>query len=304
MPLSPPTRGLKFWYRSDDVVLDGSNNVEQWNDRSGNGTHSVQATPSARATAPDVGDGSPGGGVIPGVRIAGGKSYPLPIGVQSSLELWAVWKPNSLKHPWNIGAFPDASWWNFSGTIYESGMSDWFRFVAPTAPYVGYHFAREGPGTTCLMRGLVNTAGETFNDLGAVVEGADGVHTTLWDSPPTYSYLGFPFGEGGNVRLWDLLCFDAVLSTEERWAVENYFYDRYGIGTFRAITLYADPAAVGAHFAVGRANVDADPFRALQGHGSAMPRLAATGGALPALDAAGASRAALRAIARAYPLPE
>jgi hypothetical protein len=51
---------LQFWYRSDlGIVLDGSNNVSQWGDQSGNGRHLTQATAGFRPAY--VASGGPGG---------------------------------------------------------------------------------------------------------------------------------------------------------------------------------------------------------------------------------------------------
>jgi hypothetical protein len=46
-PAGPPV--LRLWYKSDTgVTTDGSGNVSQWNDQSGNGNHLVQATVTSR----------------------------------------------------------------------------------------------------------------------------------------------------------------------------------------------------------------------------------------------------------------
>jgi hypothetical protein len=41
----PPTSGLQAWYKADTgVTTDGSGNVSQWNDQSGNNKHATQST--------------------------------------------------------------------------------------------------------------------------------------------------------------------------------------------------------------------------------------------------------------------
>ena len=250
--LSPglaPASGYVVWSRSTQgVTLDGSNNVSQWDDISGNGINFVQTTESDRPgfTATNTQLNS-----LPSLDTGNDQSL---FGVDNSLLdvaarggfcLYLAVKTVSIPATYNylIGRFQTTSWNNGWGIYYYNGdyrfyVNNWnssskrVELSNPSvfnAPYIFkflYNDANAGDGTGIVANiiGNSNSRSGTEEDMTDEVSDSSVTRGIFLNSA---LYSGGTWD--GNWEFGEVLFYNSPLDAAGQLKTEKYLKDRYGI---------------------------------------------------------------------------
>ncbi|NNC94102.1 MAG: PKD domain-containing protein [Chitinophagales bacterium] len=207
--------GLSLWLRSDTLVtLDGSNNVSDWADLSGNNNDAYNTVVSQRPAFIDSSMGS-----FPAIKFDGFDDY---------FELTSTVSVSDLT--FIIVLRPDD--FTSEGVIGGESQS-YFSFLSPTQ----VRWSRSGPAYT-LNHGGIYTLGD-FQIVSTYVDGSSFYTSRNKDVYPTPATPGYPpqnlselgriaAGNGRfNGAFVELMLFDSRLPDSTRFSVEDYLINKY-----------------------------------------------------------------------------
>lgn len=236
-PIPQTISGLALWLDASDassITLDGSSNVSQWNDKSGNGKHAAQAVTLNRPSYPS---GRIGGlpavlfdGTNDGLQVA---SMTLPV----SLTIFAVFDQDNTNQKWFLIE-------HSADTNFNNGM-----FLYAATPY---YAVRRNPdsnthGVTGLpfystsARQLSFLADTTLSPSGAIarywLNGSPltpdaGSGTTVPNTEVTTTLNIGARNGGASVQfdgaMGEVIIYNRPLGTTERQTIETYLKTKWG----------------------------------------------------------------------------
>jgi hypothetical protein len=218
---------LAMWLDAADastVLLDGSSNVEEWRDKSGNNRHATQTTGANR---PDY------AGTLNSKKIVGfagspeGMNAPAPVPGSTSRTVFVVAKYAAVG---STNALVNLSDGVATGTAWVFTTEIAIRCVSRVRVF--------GGGQTSTPQILAITqAGSSTSDLTARINGSlvSPTSTTAGTIDSTGSNMGIGYYGLGNITshancdLAEILVYSRALSNSERAAVEKYLSQKWGI---------------------------------------------------------------------------
>lgn len=229
---APPAAGLEAWYKAAEanVVLDGSDNVQQWNDLSGKGRHLVQATPANRPAWLDNGFGTRN---HPRIRFSGANDNlalnPLPASFSPKHLYLALYQP-----AWTIGA---SIFFSVRTLIRQFGAAGDVQSVTDgvtatvSLPVVAGSAANEDTPRilewyyTSVTGGLAHKGTLVENSLFKTLESAtDAVETDLVAS------TAIQFGSGAEFDIAEALIYSEKQSAANDLLIKQYLANQFVLG--------------------------------------------------------------------------
>jgi len=209
------------WFRADDVVIDGGA-VSQWNDKSGNGYHALQATPANRPIQVMGALGEQ-----PVLRFDGTNDFlqmTFPETYSQPNSLFAIWKSN--------GSTGTAQAVCDGVTETQRRLLCWYNnqilMCAHYSTTLGYNSSL--PLNYLISSAIFNTSSSKLYENGTLkITGNSGDHTSN----------GLTIGRGNNQwalgflngDIAEIIAINGLLSTADHNLFLQYFTSRYGIAT-------------------------------------------------------------------------
>lgn len=210
---------LVGWYVADTVVLDGSNNVSQWTDKSGNGNHATQSTISSR---PPVVSNAIGG--KPAINFNNTYWFSLPNFLQASWgagSTFIVYTLERKDQQWaamKVGSAGDAYWGSNSQYSYNGYIGEW-RYDRV--------YAQPQKMTSLGTFGLSIISGTSYT-----------VHrngTQVLNTTPQWGVTSSPYiGRDETLKrmpgkIAEIVLVSRAATSSERLSMQSYFNSKYGI---------------------------------------------------------------------------
>ena len=207
--------GLALWLDASDaatITLDGSNNVSQWSDKSGNARHASQETALNRPSYT-------GSGQVNGINC------PTFNGTNHFLLTPAV----TLSQPTTvfIALRPTSNSW-FRG-IYDGSITR--NAIFGNAGVVDIHAGTSLPGTTALTLNSASQITAVFNGASSstrVNRAARSSGNAGTDSLTGGVHVGRSYNSYWEGQIAEVVAYSGTLSTTQRDAVESYLASRWG----------------------------------------------------------------------------
>jgi hypothetical protein len=236
----PPHGDLVYWFRADlGITLDGSGNVSAWqsqNPEGGSaGTDSLVQAVSGKMPAYDINE-TVGSLVKAGVVTADGSDDVLrhtafDVGSQP-IHIFLVFNPVSWTSDDHILAgittpiLIRTSWHSYSPSYDGGAVAEKVELVSGDYPRGGQPFVN---GSWHLANAYFNGSSSTFQRDDQTAVAADSLTTagiidglSLFSNPPDTS--GY-----GNIKIAELLIYDAAQTGGDLTAIKNYINDQYGL---------------------------------------------------------------------------
>jgi hypothetical protein len=228
MPTPTSVAGLSLWLDGADassLVLSGTN-VTAWKDKSGNGSHAVQATSADQPTYASS-----------GVVFSGAQSLVSPYSAVLSAEtIFAVYTPaTSTGHIVSTSAAGGRTFEVYSNQVYGTvnyvGVWGTGFYTAPGTRYFQC-FTRSSSGVALFNSGTsVFTSGTRYNTFGSGI-------TWIGRCYDANSFTG---------TIHEVICYNSVLSTNDRQTVEAYLTKKWRLSQSDCVLWLdaADPSGNG-----------------------------------------------------------
>lgn len=211
--------GLAAWYDANrGVTVDGSNNVEQWNDLSGNARHLTQATASRKPVRVNYENAS-NDRANDYIDFAGGDDGLQATGftLTKPVTMFLALKFDDTSDAWACGTGTGvgaASLYTVSGTAYIHGG-------------IGVSTTYSIDSTSWHVYTIVfNSTSSKFYVDGTQYGGTLNSGTATFPGFTVGNLYNYP--DGSNAKYGEVLLYEGVLSDDDREAIEGYLVSKWG----------------------------------------------------------------------------